>query len=94
MIVTQNNFEIKNGDETIDVDLQTHTVVIHERYEHLRILSDLLLGVWFLVGSVMFFYAHWTYWGTWLFVAGSVQMIIGPFIKIVQRVHLGKLMRT
>ncbi|MFD1677733.1 YrhK family protein [Alicyclobacillus fodiniaquatilis] len=82
--------EIHNGNEIIDVNFEQRKVVIHERYEKLRILSDLLLGIWFLSGSIMFFYKHWTYWGTWLFVIGSVQMLIGPSIKIIHKLHMKK----
>lgn len=80
--------EIDNGDETIRVDFEARKVVIHERYENLHILNDLFLALWFLVGSVMFFYKHWTYWGTWLFVLGSTQMAIGPLIRVSHKLHI------
>lgn len=84
------NTEIQNGSEVIDVDFEKRKVVIHERYEKLHIISELLLGVWFLTGSFMFFSAHWTYWGTWLFVIGSAQMMIGPLIRIAHKIHIKK----
>lgn len=87
------NTEIQSGNEIVDVDFTQRKVVIHERYERLHIISELLLGVWFLAGSIMFFYAHWTYWGTWLFVIGSAQMMVGPVIRITKKVHLRKVDR-
>jgi len=73
-----------------EIQNDNRKVVIHERYEKLHIVSELLLGIWFLVGSIMFFFAHWTYWGTWLFVLGSAQMIVGPLIRIVHKMHINK----
>ncbi|QQE81375.1 YrhK family protein [Alicyclobacillus sp. SO9] len=85
--------EIDNGDETIQIDFKAKRVIIHDRYENLHILNDLLLALWFLVGSVMFFYKHWTYLGTWLFVFGSAQMAIGPMIRMAHKLHIRRFER-
>lgn len=89
--MTKKTMEIEQGNETIDVDFERRKVVIQERYEWLHILNDLMLGLWFVIGSIMFFYGSLTYWGTWLFVAGSAQMMIGPLIRIAHKIHLRKL---
>ncbi|GAA1228787.1 hypothetical protein GCM10009676_09030 [Prauserella halophila] len=65
-----------------------HELVIRQRYEVISIVNDLLIGTWFLIGSVFFFYPGLTFAGTWLFVAGSVEMLIRPSIRFVRRVHL------
>lgn len=83
--------EIEEGNETIDIDFEHKKVAIHERYEWLHIINDLMLGIWFVTGSIMFFYGSLTYWGTWLFVAGSAQMLIGPVLKIAHKLHLRRL---
>lgn len=66
-------------------------LVIRQRYEVVSIANDILIGVWFLVGSILFFSESSTYWGTWLFVLGSVEMLIRPLIRLVRRVHLERL---
>lgn len=86
----KNTMEIQQGDETIRVNFQQRRVVIQERYEWLHIVNDLMLGLWFIVGSFMFFSDKWTYWGTWLFVAGSAQMMIGPLLRIAHKIHMRK----
>lgn len=48
-------------------------LVIRQRYETLSIVNDILIGVWFLVGSFLFFSETLSYAGTWLFVIGSVE---------------------
>ncbi len=63
-------------------------LVIHRRYEVVSIINDLLIGVWFVVGSFFFFSDALTYAGTWLFVLGSVEMLIRPLIRLTRRVHL------
>ena len=78
-----------------DSDLTIHIghdeLVIRKRYEVLSILNDVLIGVWFLVGSFMFFSDAWTFFGTCLFVAGSVEMLIRPVIRLARSVHLTRI---
>lgn len=82
--------EIEEGSEIIDVDFEQRRVIIQQRYEWLHIINDLMLGLWFVVGSIMFFYGTLVYWGTWLFLAGSTQMLIGPVIRIAHKIHMKK----
>jgi len=63
-------------------------IVIRQRYEVLSIVNDLLIGIWFLIGSVFFFFDSLVDAGTWLFVVGSVEMLIRPSIRFARRVHL------
>lgn len=63
-------------------------LVIRQRYETLSIVNDLLIGTWFLIGSFFFFSSSLSYAGTWLFVVGSVEMLIRPLIRFTRRVHL------
>ncbi|GAA4871137.1 YrhK family protein [Actinomycetospora straminea] len=51
-------------------------LVIRRRYEVLSIVNDILVGLWFLVGSILFFSEATTYLGTWFFVIGSVELLI------------------
>ena len=63
-------------------------LVIRQRYETISIVNDLLIGCWFLVGSFFFFSPSLTNVGTWLFVVGSMEMLIRPAIRFTRRVHL------
>lgn len=63
-------------------------LVIRRRYEVLSILNDLCIGVWFLVGSVMFLYASLVTAGTWLFIIGSAQLLVRPLIRLAHHIHL------
>jgi hypothetical protein len=66
-------------------------LVIRRRYEVLSIVNDILIAIWFLVGSILFFSEATTYAGTWLFVLGSVELLIRPMIRLARRVHLQRM---
>ncbi|WP_018332681.1 YrhK family protein [Actinomycetospora chiangmaiensis] len=66
-------------------------VVIRRRYQALSIVNDILVAIWFLVGSIMFFSESWTYTGTWFFVVGSVELLIRPVIRLARQIHLQRL---
>lgn len=77
------------GDPAITmIPLGHDMLVIRDRYETLSIINDILIGIWFIVGSVLFFSAATLTIGTVLFLIGSVQMIIRPVIRLSRRVHL------
>lgn len=67
-------------------------LVIHRRYEVLSIVNDAMLGVWFTLGSVCFFYEGTIKTiGVWLFVAGSVQLVVRPLIRLHRYVRFKRL---
>lgn len=66
-------------------------LIIRQRYEVISIVNDILIGAWFIIGSFFFFSDALTYAGTWLFVLGSVEMLIRPTIRLVRRLHLHRL---
>lgn len=80
----------KRGDSNLMIHLGPEELIIHNRYQVLSIVNDILIGIWFLVGSVMFLSSSWTKTGTYLFIAGSVEMLIRPAISFAHRVHLRK----
>lgn len=66
-------------------------LVIRGRYGAASIANDVLIGLWFLVGSFMFLASVTLFWGTWLFVIGSAQMLIRPLICLSRQLHLQRL---
>lgn len=78
---------LRTGDEAFEIDFEQRRVILHHRYEWAHILNDMLLAGWFLTGSIFFFYARLKTAGTWLFVFGSAQMMIGPLIRIAHKLH-------
>lgn len=63
-------------------------LIIRQRYEMVSIANDILIAVWFIVGSVMFFSPGWTRLGTWCFLLGSIELLIRPVIRLSRHLHL------
>ncbi|WP_132992639.1 YrhK family protein [Gordonia zhaorongruii] len=78
-------------DSSVDIRLGREELVISGRYELASIANDILLGLWFVVGSVLFFSESTLTIGTWLFLIGSVQMLIRPVIRLARRTHLRRI---
>jgi len=72
------------------MDIGQRHIIIQRRYEALGALNDLLIAIWFLIGSFFFLNESLTQDGTWLFIVGSVQLIIKPLIKLTSLVHVKK----
>lgn len=67
-------------------------LIVHRRYEVLSIVNDAMLGVWFTLGSVCFFYEGGIKTlGVWLFVLGSVQLLVRPLIRLHRYVRFKRL---
>ncbi len=72
----------------LTLDLGPEQLVINRRYEVASMLNDIMTGLWFVVGSIFFFYESMQIPATWLFLIGSVQLLIRPIIRIARDVHL------
>lgn len=83
--------ERSGPESTVVFHIGHDELVVRQRYEALSIVNDLLIGLWFVVGSILFFSDSTVFWGTCLFLAGSVQMVIRPAIRISRRVHLQRI---
>ncbi|HEX7064729.1 MAG TPA: YrhK family protein [Bacillales bacterium] len=77
----------ESGDYELQINLEKHRIIIHNRYEWVHILNDGLQAVWFLIGSVFFFYSALEEAAIWLFVIGSAQMAIRPIIRVAHKIH-------
>lgn len=78
------------SDKDIEFRIGHEEVVLRRRYEVLSIVNDLLIGLWFVVGSILFFSEATTMAGTWMFLIGSIELLIRPLIRLARRVHIGR----
>lgn len=76
----------KSHDITLHIGREE--LVIRQRYRVVSIVNDVLIGVWFLIGSFMFFSDSLMFAGTCLFVIGSIEMLIRPVIRLFRHLHL------
>ena len=84
----------RQNTSALELDVDGYELVIRQRYETLSIINDVLVGVWFTVGSVLFFWDTTTTAAIWLFVIGSVELLVRPVIRLVRRLHLRRLPST
>jgi len=78
-------------DNPITVMIGHDEIIIRRRYEVASIANDFLIALWFLIGSVFFFYPELEDAGTWLFVLGSFQLLIRPTIRLAGHIHLKRI---
>ena len=76
------------SDKTWTLAIGHEELVIRQRYETLSIANDVLIALWFLVGSILFFWESTTTAATWCFLLGSVEFLARPAIRLARRVHL------
>lgn len=60
-------------------------------YKLLYRINDIILALFFIVGSFLFFSESTTFYGTVLFVIGSFELLIRPIITIVRDIHIHKI---
>lgn len=85
------NTGVEQQDYRLNLNFDEHKIIIHHRYEWIHILNDIIIAVWFFIGSIFFFYSSLTDAGTWLFVIGSGQMMVRPVIRIAHKIHVGEI---
>ena len=81
----------ESGKRTVTLVLGRHELLIRQRYEVVSICNDILIALWFALGSVLFFWQETAHVGTWMFLIGSVQLGVRPAIRLFRRVHLKRL---
>lgn len=74
----------------IDIIFGHYELKISKIYQLLYQINDIIIGLIFLIGSFLFFSEATTYYGIWLFVAGSVLMLVRPFISIIHHIHISR----
>lgn len=82
-----------SDNKKLDVDIGQDHIVIQRRYDALGAVNDMLIAIWFLIGSFFFLKESLTTDGTWLFIAGSAQLLIKPLIKLIGLIHVGKVFK-
>jgi hypothetical protein len=63
-------------------------LLLRHRYEMASIVNDMLIAVWFIIGSLLFFDSATTTAGVWMFLLGSIELAIRPAIRLIRHVHL------
>ncbi|ODQ01155.1 YrhK family protein [Salinivibrio sp. SS2] len=81
---------IERHGRELDIDIGNKHLVIQRRYEACGAFNDLLIAIWFLIGSFFFLNDALMESGTWLFIVGSAQLLLKPSIKLMSLVHVSR----
>jgi len=82
---------MNSNKQTAQFDLKQKHIMIQRRYEAWGAINDLLIAIWFLIGSFFFLSDALVESGTWLFIVGSAQLLIKPTLKLISLVHVNKI---
>lgn len=88
------NYEQANQqdpDPPVRIDIGNEEVVISDKYETLSIANDVLIGIFFFVGSILFYFKPLEVWTITLFVLGSIDFLLRPIIRLARRLHLQRI---
>lgn len=69
-------------------DFGSDEIVIQRKFKALGALNDFFIALWFLGGSILFFFDSLMTAGTWLFVAGSLQLLMRPALTLAELIHV------
>jgi hypothetical protein len=78
----------EHENQNLELDLGREHIVVQRRYEAVGAINDLLIAIWFLIGSFFFLSNSLEERGTWLFIVGSVQLLIKPLLKLASLIHV------
>ena len=67
-------------DRDLKIRVGHDEMVIRRRYESLSIANDVLIALWFVAGSVLFFWDSTARVATWMFLLGSIEFLARPLI--------------
>lgn len=78
----------------LELDLGREHIIVQRRYEAVGAINDLLIAIWFLIGSFFFLSNSLVERGTWLFIVGSLQLLIKPALKLISLIHVTHVYKT
>ena len=84
--MSERNFEQPYGDLSLRVGRRQ--IDIERRWEAASIVNDILVGLWFVAGSVINLATDLDDVGLWLYLMGSAQLLARPVIRLMRRVHV------
>lgn len=79
------------ADRSLEIRVGRHELIVRRRYEAASVVNDLMIGVWFTIGSLLFFSPGTVRVGTALFLLGSLQLLIRPTIRLLRNLHLQRI---
>jgi hypothetical protein len=81
----------KLDEQTLQIHLGRRKMIISNRYQVIYYLNNILQGLLYVIGSLLFLFELNKTVAISFFLAGSILMISRSFIQIIRDVHLKRL---
>ena len=80
--------KVKHTEEYLDIKAGRFRIYFHKRYKLITTVNDLLIGLFFVVGSVLNFFTDTSIYGKSLYLCGSVLLGSRPILRIMHDTSL------
>ncbi|MCM3394505.1 YrhK family protein [Cytobacillus oceanisediminis] len=85
---------VKEQQEDVHIEIGAYEMIIEKRYRVVSFINDLLLGVLYFIGSILFLTDVSQAVSISFFIAGSIMMIIRAGLNILKDLHVKKITGT
>jgi hypothetical protein len=85
---------VREQQEDVQIEMGKYQMIIEHRYQVLSFFNDLLLGVLYLIGSILFLTDVSKVVSISFFLAGSIMMIIRAGLNILKDLHVRKVTKN
>lgn len=85
---------VKEQQEDVHIEISAYEMIIEKRYRVVSFINDLLLGVLYFIGSILFLTDVSQAVSISFFLAGSIMMIIRAGLNILKDLHVKKITGT
>lgn len=82
--------KVKRNKEYVELKVGQYALFFNRNYHLIYLTNEIMLGIWFVVGSVFFLWETTKTAGIILFIIGSLQLLIRPLLKIFHSMTLKK----
>ncbi|MCS0671776.1 YrhK family protein [Cytobacillus firmus] len=85
---------VREQQEDVHIEIGDYEMIIEKRYRVVSFINDLLLGVLYFIGSILFLTDVSQAVSISFFLAGSIMMIIRAGLNILKDLHVKKITGT
>ncbi|WP_436372089.1 YrhK family protein [Cytobacillus sp. BC1816] len=85
---------VREQQENVHIEIGDYEMIIEKRYRIVSLINDLLLGVLYFIGSILFLTDVSQAVSISFFLAGSIMMIIRAGLNILKDLHVNKITGT
>ncbi|MBG9653933.1 YrhK family protein [Cytobacillus firmus] len=84
---------VREQQEDVHIEIGSYKMVIEKRYQAISFVNDMLLGILYLIGSILFLTDVSQTVSISFFLAGSIMMIIRAGLNLLKDLHINKISR-